>query len=213
MDAPVLKTPLPGPKAAALIARDSKAVSPSYTRDYPLVMAGGHGAVGRGRGRQPVPRLRGRHRGQLHGPLASRGGEGHRRPGAEVPPHVRHGLLLRAAGPARRSHGRDRPDHRRGPHVLRQFGHRSRRGDGQAREIPLEALRDHRLPRLVPRPHHGLALAHLQQDDAAEGVRAAGPGGVSRAVSEPVSRAGGDVARVVRTGLRGLDRAADPRAT
>src|SRR6185436_14065685 len=45
MDAPILKTSLPGPKAAALIARDSKAVSPSYTRDYPLVMAGGHGAV------------------------------------------------------------------------------------------------------------------------------------------------------------------------
>jgi 4-aminobutyrate aminotransferase len=45
MDAPVLKTPLPGPKAAALIARDQKFVSPSYTRDYPLVMAGGQGAV------------------------------------------------------------------------------------------------------------------------------------------------------------------------
>jgi 4-aminobutyrate aminotransferase len=45
MDAPVLKTSLPGPKAAALIARDRQVVSPSYTRDYPLVMAGGHGAV------------------------------------------------------------------------------------------------------------------------------------------------------------------------
>jgi 4-aminobutyrate aminotransferase len=45
MDAPVLKTSLPGPKAAALISRDSKRVSPSYTRDYPLVMAGGSGAV------------------------------------------------------------------------------------------------------------------------------------------------------------------------
>ena len=45
MDAPVLKTPLPGPKAAALIARDRQYVSPSYTRDYPLVMAGGQGAV------------------------------------------------------------------------------------------------------------------------------------------------------------------------
>jgi 4-aminobutyrate aminotransferase len=45
MDAPVLKTPLPGPKAAALIGRDHEAVSPSYTRDYPLVMAGGQGAV------------------------------------------------------------------------------------------------------------------------------------------------------------------------
>jgi 4-aminobutyrate aminotransferase len=45
MDAPVLKTSLPGPKAAELIARDNKHVSPSYTRDYPLVMAGGQGAV------------------------------------------------------------------------------------------------------------------------------------------------------------------------
>jgi 4-aminobutyrate aminotransferase len=45
MDAPVLKTTLPGPKAAALIARDKQSVSPSYTRDYPLVMAGGQGAV------------------------------------------------------------------------------------------------------------------------------------------------------------------------
>jgi len=45
MDAPVLKTSLPGPKAAALISRDQKRVSPSYTRDYPLVMAGGSGAV------------------------------------------------------------------------------------------------------------------------------------------------------------------------
>jgi 4-aminobutyrate aminotransferase len=45
MDAPVLKTSLPGPKASALIARDKRFVSPSYTRDYPLVMAGGHGAV------------------------------------------------------------------------------------------------------------------------------------------------------------------------
>ena len=44
-DAPLLKTSLPGPKAAAIIARDRAAVSPSYTRDYPLVMAGGHGAV------------------------------------------------------------------------------------------------------------------------------------------------------------------------
>ena len=45
MDAPNLKTPLPGPKAAALIGRDQQYVSPSYTRDYPLVMAGGQGAV------------------------------------------------------------------------------------------------------------------------------------------------------------------------
>jgi 4-aminobutyrate aminotransferase len=38
MNAPVIKTALPGPKAAALIARDAKVVSPSYTRGYPLVI-------------------------------------------------------------------------------------------------------------------------------------------------------------------------------
>jgi len=42
---PEIKTPLPGPKAAAIIARDSQYVSPSYTRDYPFVMARGEGAA------------------------------------------------------------------------------------------------------------------------------------------------------------------------
>lgn len=45
MDAPHIITPLPGPKAKALIARDAKYVSPSYTRDYPFVIARGEGAV------------------------------------------------------------------------------------------------------------------------------------------------------------------------
>jgi 4-aminobutyrate aminotransferase len=45
MNAPLIKTPLPGPKAKALIERDAKVVSPSYTRAYPFVMARGEGAV------------------------------------------------------------------------------------------------------------------------------------------------------------------------
>jgi 4-aminobutyrate aminotransferase len=45
MDAPDIKTPLPGPKARAIIERDTKYVSPSYTRDYPFVIARGDGAV------------------------------------------------------------------------------------------------------------------------------------------------------------------------
>src|SRR5512145_791374 len=43
--APHIRTPLPGPNAAAIIARDAARVSPSYTRDYPLVMARGEGAL------------------------------------------------------------------------------------------------------------------------------------------------------------------------
>jgi 4-aminobutyrate aminotransferase len=45
MNAPQIKTALPGPKAKAIIATDSKFVSPSYTRDYPFVIARGEGAV------------------------------------------------------------------------------------------------------------------------------------------------------------------------
>ena len=45
MTGPDIKTPLPGPRAKALIDRDSKYVSPSYTRDYPFVIARGEGAV------------------------------------------------------------------------------------------------------------------------------------------------------------------------
>jgi 4-aminobutyrate aminotransferase len=42
---PAINTSLPGPKAQALLERDAKYVSPSYTRIYPLVVARGSGAV------------------------------------------------------------------------------------------------------------------------------------------------------------------------
>ena len=45
MNAPEIKTTLPGPKAKAIIDRDRRFVSPSYTRDYPFVIARGEGAV------------------------------------------------------------------------------------------------------------------------------------------------------------------------
>ncbi len=45
MDAPQIKTSLPGPKAKALIDRDDRVVSPSYTRGYPFVIARGAGAA------------------------------------------------------------------------------------------------------------------------------------------------------------------------
>jgi 4-aminobutyrate aminotransferase len=42
---PRLLMPLPGPKAKGVIARDAEFVSPSYTRDYPLVAKRGRGAM------------------------------------------------------------------------------------------------------------------------------------------------------------------------
>src|SRR5579872_5391986 len=42
---PSLVTPLPGPKARAIIERDHQVISPSYARCYPLVVAKGEGAI------------------------------------------------------------------------------------------------------------------------------------------------------------------------
>ena len=44
-DAPRLVEDPPGPKALAIIERDRRATSPSYTRDYPLVIERGRGLV------------------------------------------------------------------------------------------------------------------------------------------------------------------------
>jgi len=42
---PHIITDLPGPKAREIVERDRKVVSPSYTRDYPLVAKSGSGAI------------------------------------------------------------------------------------------------------------------------------------------------------------------------
>lgn len=44
-DFPHLITPLPGPRAQAVIDRDRQVLSPSYTRSYPLVASRGEGAI------------------------------------------------------------------------------------------------------------------------------------------------------------------------
>src|SRR5437588_7228806 len=43
--APSIRTALPGPKAKALMERDERYSSPSYTRDYPLVVKRALGSV------------------------------------------------------------------------------------------------------------------------------------------------------------------------
>lgn len=44
-DLPRLTGPVPGPRARAIVERDERVVSPSYTRCYPLVASRGEGAV------------------------------------------------------------------------------------------------------------------------------------------------------------------------
>jgi 4-aminobutyrate aminotransferase len=45
LDLPSLEGPLPGPRASAIIERDRRVLSPSYTRGYPLVIERGEGAM------------------------------------------------------------------------------------------------------------------------------------------------------------------------
>src|ERR1700676_1133657 len=45
LDLPHILSKLPGPQAEALIERDRKVLSPSYTRSYPLVASRGEGAI------------------------------------------------------------------------------------------------------------------------------------------------------------------------
>ena len=42
---PKIKTELPGPRAKEVLAKDASYVSPSYTRDFPLVVQRGSGAM------------------------------------------------------------------------------------------------------------------------------------------------------------------------
>jgi 4-aminobutyrate aminotransferase len=42
---PLIKTPLPGPRAEEVMAGDAEYISPSYTRSYPLVVQRGRGAL------------------------------------------------------------------------------------------------------------------------------------------------------------------------
>ena len=44
-DFPQILTPLPGPRGQAIIDRDNRVMSPSYTRGYPLVVGRGEGAM------------------------------------------------------------------------------------------------------------------------------------------------------------------------
>ena len=65
---PHLVTEIPGPKARAHVAFDEAWTSPSLPRAYPIVPVRGAGLARRGHRRQPVPRLRRRHRRQLDRP-------------------------------------------------------------------------------------------------------------------------------------------------
>ena len=141
----------------------------------------GHGGLGRRR--QPLPRFRGGHRGLRDRPCASARREGRAGRRREIPAHLER-LLARGDDLARGTPRGDRAA-RRARHVfLLPVGHRVRRGRAEARALRDEAPAHHRLPRQLPRPHDGLAVADFQQGHAAGGILPEHAGRDARALPE-----------------------------
>ncbi len=202
-DLPSINGPLPGPRARAVIERDRRVVSPSYTRSYPLVAARGEGATRGGRGREPLSGFQRRHRGGGHRPLPSASSGGHAGAGRPADPHVGHGFLLRGNGGAGGEAGRN---------CTRQparGGYRSATPGAEAIEGAIKLARyatgrDKFIA--FYGSFHGRTLGALsltaQQGGAARGVRAADPGRGSRAVPQllplPVRTKAGELRGGVR---------------
>ena len=151
----------------------------------------------RGHRRQPVPRLRGRHRGQLDRPFPSPGGRRDQGAGRRAHPFLGLGLLpadlpggLSRAGPAGADVGSR-------PGLPRQLGHRGRRGLDQACTLRHEAAVRGGLPRSVPRPDLWLGLADRVQGEVPRRLRPAPAGHLPRSV-----RAGRGPALVRRGAVR-----------
>ncbi len=165
---PNLVTPLPGPKARAVIERDAQFISPSYTRSYPLVAASGEGCIVEDVDGNQLSGLQRWHCRRRHGPLPSPGCRSHPAPGREADPHVGHRLLLREHGGPRAETGCLDPRRRAQTRLLRQLRHRSHRGRHQARPLPYRAQAVRGVLWSLPRAHHGLARAHRQPQRPAQ---------------------------------------------
>ena len=190
MKAPEIHTPLPGPKAKAIIERDRKFVSPSYTRDYPFVIARGEGAV--------VEDVDGNRF------LDCAAGIAVNSTGVSHPEVVK--AIAEQAQKFIHMSGTDFyyepqvrlaeelasivPDRGGCPDVFRQFGNRGDRSRDQARALSHEAAGHHRVPRRVSRPVARLAVADREQGHSAPRLRSVHAWRVSRAVSRHLPRRG-----------------------
>ena len=152
---PEVKMPLPGPKAKALIERDTAVMSTSYTRDYPFVMERGEGCIVWDVDGNRFLDIDRRHRRVRPPGTATRRSCGAIQEQADA--------LLHMAAPtsttSRRSSSAERlaasaPGPGTEAGVLRQLRHRGRRGRDQAGALPHRAAPHDRLLRRVPRPHH-----------------------------------------------------------
>ena len=176
----------PGPKARAHVAFDETWTSPSLPRAYPIVPVRGDGLDRRGHRRQPLPRLRRRHRGQLDRPRPSAGRRRDQGAGGRADP------LLGVATSTCRSTPRSASElagSRRSPAAGRGPTSATPGTEVVEAAIKLARLRDQaavhrRVPRRVPRPDLRLGLADRVEGEVPRGLRAAAAGRLPRAVRQ-----------------------------
>ena len=205
-DLPNLVGAVPGPRARAIIERDERAVSSSYTRCYPLVVERGEGAM--------VEDVDGNRFLDFNAGIAVVA-TGHCHPRVVEAIQRQAARLIHMSGTDFYYEGmvalaeklaRDCAGRRGAAGFLRQFG---RGGDGrrhQAGALGHRARQDHRLFRQLSRAHHGSAVADRAQGGAAPRIRSAGAGRGARAVPQllslPVRQGAGELRGGVREAHR-----------
>ena len=185
---PNLKTALPGPKAQALLERDQRFMSPSYTRVYPLVVARGSGAV--------IEDVDGNLFLDFTAGIAVTS-TGHCHPhvvaaiqdqAAKLLHMSRHRFLLPAADRPGPAAGRDRPRHVAQARLLHQQRGRGPRSGPEAGPLAHRPVASHRLLRRLPRPHLRRHVAVRLQARPSPRLLAAGARHPSRALPARLPR-------------------------
>ncbi len=182
-DLPNLTGPLPGPRGRAIIERDARTVSPSYTRSYPLVAAKGEGAIVEDVDGNRFLDFQRRDRGRRHAATAiPKWCEAIQEQAARLIHMSGTDFYYErmVAWPRSWPH-RARPAS--APRLFRQLRRRGHGGRDQAGALRHGPRQDHRLSRRLPRPHHGRAFAHRAQGRPARRIRPAGAGRDPRALS------------------------------
>ncbi len=182
-NAPEIKTPLPGPRARAIIERDRAVVSPSYTRGYPLVIERGAGSM--------VEDVDGNVFLDCSAGIAVNA-TGHSHPDVVKAITEQAGRFLHMSGTDFYYDVQVRLAEELAAIVPIRGGVKSFFGNSgteaieashQAGAVCDRPRRPHRVSGRIPRPDDGIAGADREQGGAAAGVRAADAGRLSRAVS------------------------------
>ncbi len=183
---PEIKTPLPGPEAAKVLALDHKYVSPSYTRDYPLVARRGEGMI--------VEDVDGNRFLDFSAGIAVVS-TGHCHPDVVRAIQRQAETLIHMSGtdfyiPLLAELAEKMAQIAPGNFAKRvyfgEFGDGGRGSRDEAGTLSHQAIPLYRLSGQLSRPHLRVTLAHGLEGRAAQRVRSLAAGGLARALSQPL---------------------------